>query len=215
MAVEFKSGKFKLGMNSLEVCKIIVQQHREISEIKLIAHKAGYNWRQIYQTPRQKLEKIKESFDFSDAVSKRLYSREEFIILTLTDLPKLEKHQVWSIVSKVKCSDNTYKHISMMNFHPEDKVISQKEIIIAIKHISGNQNGVLLDSGRFFHYYGNFLINEKEWIKLMVSFLMPCIFVSPRYIGYVLHRGYCTLRLTADDKYKIKIPEVIEVIHKS
>lgn len=206
--------KFKLGINSLEVCKVIVEQYREISGIKLIAHEVGYNWRQIYQTSQQKSEKIKESFDYFNPLAERLYSREDFTNLTLDDLPKLKKHQVWSISSKVKCFSKVYKHIPMMNFHQESESTSQKEIKIAIKHIIGNQDGVLLNSGRYSHYYGNFLLNEEDWLKLMASFLMPCILVSPRYIAHVLHRGYCTLRLTADDKYKVKIPEVIKVFHK-
>mgnify|MGYP004190599807 FL=1 len=96
-----------------------------------------------------------------------------------------------------------------MNFHPEN--IAREDIKKAINYISHGHNGVLLDSGRYQHYYGNFLLNESEWKKFISEFLMPTVLVSPRYIGHRLYDGYCALRLTADDKYKTKIPEVVEI----
>ena len=97
-----------------------------------------------------------------------------------------------------------------MNFHPECGTTA--DIKRVVKLICGNNNGVLLESGRFYHYYGNYLLNQNEWTKFLANFLMPCIFVSPRYIGNRLYDGYCTLRLTAEQKYKPKIPQVIEIL---
>ena len=98
----------------------------------------------------------------------------------------------------------------MMNFHTVD--ISLDKIKTVTKHICPNYDGVILSSGRFFHYYGNKLLTEDEWLKFMADFLMPCVLVSPRYIGHRLFDKYCTLRLTADKTYKTKIPEVIDVV---
>ena len=98
----------------------------------------------------------------------------------------------------------------MMNFHPDN--VPNDIIEKALSYICKSKKGVLLDSGRFFHYYGDFLLNEKEWIKFMAEFLMPCVIVSPRYIGHRLYYGDCTLRLTADSKYKPKIPTVIKIL---
>lgn len=201
---------FKIGQNSLEVCQTIIKNHQEISTIKLIVHPVEINWRQRYSKKQEKLKYILKSFEHSKPLKTQNYARSKFLKLKLKDLPKLEKNQVWSIVSKVKCFGGKFKHIPMMNFHVEEK--STKEILIALKYIAGGKKGVLLESGRFYHYYGNSLLNEKEWIKFMAEFLMPTILVSPRYIGHRLYKGHCTLRLTPDTQHKPKTPRVIKLI---
>lgn len=99
----------------------------------------------------------------------------------------------------------------MMNFHPD--AASQDDVTQALQYICRGKQGALLESGRYLHYYGDFLLNEQEWPKFMAEFLMPCTLVSPRYIGHRLYDGYCTLRLTADKTSKPKIPEVVRIIH--
>lgn len=201
---------FSLNQNSLEVAQTIIENHREIISIKLISHKVETNWRQLYKSTEDKVLNLNRSFIHTLPIQQKIYKREEFIKLKLNDLNKLGDSQVWSLCSKVECEDGEYKHIPMMNFHPEG--ISLEIIKQSIKHIYPNKNGVILHSGRFFHYYGNFLLSENEWIKFMAAFLMPCVLVSSRYIGHRLHDGYCSLRLTTDTKYKTKIPEVILVL---
>ena len=99
----------------------------------------------------------------------------------------------------------------MMNFHPEEGV-GLDDVKKVLGHICSDKRGVLLDSGRYYHHYGDFLLEEDEWIQFMADFLIPSILVSPRYVGHRLHEGFCSLRLTADGEYKPKIPEVIEIL---
>jgi hypothetical protein len=202
--------EFQLGQNALDVCKVIIDHQQDISIVRLIAHKVDTNWRQRYTTTPEKLEYMLEGFEHPQPIKDQEYSREEFSQLTLDDLYNLGKNQVWSITSRVQCANKKTKHLPMMNFHLEGG--SKEDIKKALKYICGDKRGVLLDSGRFQHYYGDFLLDENEWIKFMAEFLMPTILVSPRYIGHRLHDGYCTLRLTADDQYKPKIPEVVEIL---
>ena len=98
----------------------------------------------------------------------------------------------------------------MMNFHPDN--VSLDAINESLKIICPNSKGVILETGRFFHYYGMSLLSEEKWLQFMAEFLMPCVVVSPRYVGHSLYDGYCSLRLTTDTKYKTKIPEVIAII---
>ena len=203
--------KFQLGQNALDVCKVIIDHQLNISDIRLIAHKVETNWRQRYQTTSDKLEYILEGFGHLQPTTEQEYSREEFLQLTLNDLSNLGENEVWSIASKVRCVNGKTKHIPMMNFHPTND--TNKDIIRkSLKYICGNSKGVLLDSGRFSHYYGDFLLNENEWVQFMAEFLMPTILVSPRYIGHRLYDGFCSLRLTAEDQYKPKIPKVVDVL---
>ena len=202
---------FSVGQNSLEVAQIIVANHPEIRQIRLIAHKVGQNWRQRNSSTSSKVKKLLEGFSHDIPIKQITYNRGEFINLKLHKLQTLPENQVWSLISKVVCSNSTYKHIPMMNFHPENVGIDV--IRQTIRYICLNKNGYILDSGRFFHYYGNFLLTCTEWVAFLAEFLMPCMVVSPRYIGHCLHDGQCTLRLTADDKYKPKFPKVIDIIN--
>jgi hypothetical protein len=202
--------KFQIGQSSLEVCKIIVNNHKDIARITLIAHEVEVNWRQVHKKKKDKLKNMLFSFEHPRIIMHKEYSRDEFIQLNFNDLPFLRKNQVWSINSKVQTYDGKTKHIPMMNFHPE--IGSKNDIKKAIKYICKKRRGVLLNSGRFQHYYGDFILDESEWIKFMAEFLMPTILVSPRYIGHRLYNDYCSLRLTSNRNYKPKIPEVIEIL---
>jgi hypothetical protein len=201
---------FKLGQNSLEVTQSIVRNHPQIKKLLLVSHEVGVNWRQKNTSLTQKKKNLLASFTHYNNLYELNLTRNEFLALTLISLPKLQPHQVWSITSKVECKGNNIRHIPMMNFHPEG--VLKEFIVKCIKHICKNKRGVFLDSGRFYHYYGNFLIDEKDWVKFLAEFLMPTMVVSPRYIGHQLHYGYCKLRLTADIKYKTKIPKVTQIL---
>ena len=203
---------FVMGQNSLEVAQTIVRNYPEIIQLKLILHKVEHNWRQVNNTNILKVENIFEGFIHEKPTKEILYNREEFIHLNLGELEE-SINEAWSLVSKVLCTGNIYKHIPMMNFHNEE--VSLKKIEKIVKYICGNKSGCLLESGRYFHYYGNFLLDYNDWIKFMAEFLMPCILVSPRYIGHRLYDGYCTLRLTVEKSYKPKIPVVVKILREN
>jgi len=152
---------------------------------------------------------LKEGFEHEKPEQEISYTRSQFLNLRLEELGELRHEEVWSLVSKVQCDDGTSMHIPMMNFHLEG--VGLEAIKEALKHICGSDRGCILNSGRFFHYYGDFLLDEGAWIKFMAEFLMPCILVSPRYIGHRLYEGYCTLRLTTQKSFKPKLPKVIEI----
>lgn len=201
--------KFSMGQNSLEVCQVIVSLCPEIFSLELIQHPVGINWRQAHPNNSDKARDIIGSFNHKYNTRKEIYNRDNFLELNLGDLPKLPENNVWSITSKISCYDNKCKHIPMMNFHPEG--IRLETIIEVLNNIVGKR-GVVLDSGRYYHYYGDFLIEEKDWIKFIGDFLAPCVLVSPRYIFHRLKDGYCSLRLTSDKQYKPKIPEVVSIL---
>lgn len=202
--------EFQVGQDALDVCKVIIDHYPNISVVRLIAHEVGINWRQRYQTSQGKLEHMGEGFEHPQPLKIREYSRREFSCLSINSLYDLPEKQVWSITSQVKCIDGKIRHIPMANFHPEK--CSYDSIKKALKYICGDHNGVLLDSGRFQHYYGNFLFEEDEWIKFMAELLMPTLLVSPRYVGHRLYVGYCSLRITTDSRYKPQAPRVVEIL---
>lgn len=201
---------FQIGSNPLEVVQAIAKNNKDIASLKIISHKVSINWRQRCVDSKTKISNLIESLEHPKTTREKVFSREEFINLALDDLEKLPDDEVWSLISLVEISNGNKMHIPMMNFHPVD--ISLEDLKFAIKNICKNFNGALLSSGRFFHYYGNSLLNENEWTKFMTDFLMPCVLVSPRYIGHRLFDGYSTLRLTSDKFVKTKVPEVIDIL---
>lgn len=151
-----------------------------------------------------------EGFEHSAPLAEQELSRDEFGALSLDELQNPGKNTVWSISSKVCMYGGGAKHIPMMNFHLENG--AGVDIRRTLEHICGSNTGVLLDSGRYKHYYGDFMLDNDAWTRFMAEFLMPTTIVSPRYIGHRLRDGYCTLRLTADGQYKPKVPEVVEIL---
>lgn len=192
--------QFLIGQNSLEVSQVIVANHPALASINLIAAAVGMNWRQRNTNAASKLKHLQESFIHELPRQEKIYTRKQFLRLQLSQLEKLPKDQVWALCSKVRLANGAFAHIPMMNFHPEG--VGIEAIKETIKQICPNRGGCILSTGRFFHYYGDFLLTQKQWQMFMAEFLMPCIVVSPRYIGHRLHDGYCTLRLTTQIPHK-------------
>jgi hypothetical protein len=136
-----------------------------------VYHEVGINWRQKYKTINQRKRNLRESFKHIDSTKRVDYTRKKFLGLCLKDFNFRNSNFVWSVTSKVECSDGKFRHIPMMNFHPETSSILS--IKTSISNICGKKRGVLLESGRFQHYYGAFLLNEDEWIEFLSAFLMP------------------------------------------
>jgi len=201
----------KKGTASLDVIKEIISRHPEIDSVTLILHGVSINWRQRYDTDHQKALHVEESLIQKAPIKKVIVSRQDFLQLDPDFLDAISKHQVWSLTSKIKTKVGDYMHIPMMNFHPRDN-ISIEDIIDFIKIVVPGKKGAILHSGRYYHYYGDYLLSEEQWIDFNAKFLMPCVFVSPRYVGHVLQDGYSSLRFTNDDKYKPIIPNVIHSI---
>jgi hypothetical protein len=205
--------KVDINATSLDVLKDIISKYPDIDSVKLILHGVSINWRQRYTTDGQKLSHLEESLLQKIPIKVKVLSREEFLSLDQGKLETDDKHQVWSFTSKMTMKDGDFMHLPMMNFHPHDD-ISVEDIINFVKIAFPDKSGVILESGRYFHYYGNFLMSEHEWVIFNAKFLMPCVFVSPRYVGHVLQDGYSSLRFTCDDKYKPVIPSVVHTIKK-
>ena len=212
-----KIQRIVIGSSSLVVFQHIVASQIKVKSVRLIRHPVSINWRQIHKMGNEKIDNLKTGLLHLVPLEDKWFKRSVFLDLNLKTLQILKNNEVWSVNSKVMCygtedfSVDYSMHIPMINFHPESGV-GVGDIIETINAICPNQEGYLLESGRYYHYYGNCLLNEREWQLFLAQFLMPCIIVSPRYIGHALSDGYCSLRLTAEAIYKPKIPTVIQIL---
>ena len=71
-------------------------------------------------------------------------------------------------------------------------------------------------SGRSFHGYGDRLLSDSDWIRLMGALLLSNQrgmnpIVDPRWIGHRLLAGYSTLRWTKNTKHYIDYPSNINL----
>lgn len=207
---------FKLGMTASDVVWAIVKNQEDITAIALILHHVDINWRQKHAEPLDQISNYRTSLYQEDPIKINVVSRESVLSDLENEIAKMEKdyesdHTVVSVTSKVNLPYGEMKHIPMMNFHPEVEHDQLKSVIDFLREI-GEKDGVVLESGRYFHYYGNCLMSEREWVRFSAIFLKPCVLVSPRYVGQILCNDYSTLRLTKDDIYKPTIPAVIHIL---
>lgn len=205
------SEQLRLGQTALGVCQAIVIANPDVEAVRLISHRVGINWRQERDTPDKQRADLLGAFWHDIPTGDLRLDRRQFVNLTAASLPALSARQVWSVTSQVTCRNGQRGHLAMMNLHP-DRALSLDDLEKGVAFIDRGRGGVLLDSGRHQHYYGGYLLTEHEWLDFMATFLMPCILVSPRYIGHRLHHGYCSLRLTADPEFKPTVPWVTKIL---
>ena len=100
--------------------------------------------------------------------------------------------------------DGTVRHIPMMDFKPRPSPANLSSIQHSLAEIG--QSGLLVQSGRSFHFYGLKLLREKDWIKFLGDSLL-IKFCDSRWIGHSLLEHRCNLRFTTS-KHKKKDPVV-------
>lgn len=98
-------------------------------------------------------------------------------------------------------------HIPMMDFRCEPSDRSLEFVVKAMRKL-GQRKGIVLESGRSYHYYGFELLDEEEWRDFMHRSLLLTPFVDPRYIGHRLLAGTARLRITAS-RGKPAVPRVV------
>lgn len=206
----------KMGASSLDVLKCIIEHHRlQHHFFTLVRHKAKINWRQQYTTVKSRLEHLNSGliFERPKVVS---ISGESFLDMDYKKLNtyRNDPNDVISIGSRVRNSDGGQTvHLALMNLHL-DEPLSLEAIISAISSICRRKSW-LLKTDRYFHVYGDFILDEEEWFRWNLEYLMTTTLVSPRYIGNSLERGYNTLRLNAVAEIKTLIPTVVAIVNDS
>lgn len=178
--------------------------------LEFIEHGVGRNWRQRYETPREQIGAIPQALVHTgpfdgwrtrvgelEGVLYRMVSTRSSTATSLTS-------RVWNEMG------HHVGHLALMNLHPVG-FTNAHEVREAVKLVVDGRSGYLLDSGRYFHYYGRQLLTAQDWLRFLSQFLMPCVLVSPRYIGHSLYRGFCALRLNAVPPFKPTAPLLVEL----
>jgi len=115
------------------------------------------------------------------------------------------------VSSRAKLASGKWVHFPMMDFMCYDAKQDLRKIVFAISAI-GAKPGVVLRSGKSFHFYGYTLLTQTQWLQ----FLGKCLLLMPisdaRYVGHRMIDGVCTLRLSSASG-QAEEPAVVEVLN--
>jgi hypothetical protein len=73
----------------------------------------------------------------------------------------------------------------------------------------GQTHGVLLNSGKSFHYYGYTLMSEEQWRTFLGQSLLLSDVIDTRYVGHALINNECRLRISTT-RLNPFIPTVVD-----
>lgn len=202
-------GAFKLlrTMKARDIVnKLVLSLSLEDFEMSLVRHRQGVNWRQKHSDFYSRLRHIESAFQITAHDVITLQGRELLSSAACESFTTVEKPLI-SLSSRVKSPAGDIIHLPLMNLHL-DYPLLLKELNEALKKLVDSEY-FLFRTDRFYHVYGQSLMNVHDWKRWNIRFLMTDAMVSPRYIGLSLEQGYNLLRLNATTTIKTVEPYLI------
>jgi hypothetical protein len=182
------------------------------TKVELIVHEGRRNWRQQNTSTSDKIRNLSAGLAQPGPMSGQLYSVDHLDRTLHSMDSEIAESDVISVTSRVfDANDNFIGHLAVMNLHT-DAIEDLDLLIKVLRETTGRIPGYLLASGRYYHYYGSQLLTERQWLKFLAQFLMPCVLVSPRYIGHSLFSGFCSVRLTRANPHKPVTPTLVTAV---
>jgi len=200
---------FETGMTAVEVVAGIIKQNPRIKALSF-----------YICTPKKNVSETPGYHSFGRLLShnspngKEIWlKREEITADKLYGMiGGLGREHVLAVLSKVVFKHNETFHLPLMDFSERSAGLENNlTMILCFLEQAGYGNGVVLSSGRSFHYYGNCLMNERVWRIFLGDCLLSGL-ADPRYVGHNIKDGCATLRLSACS-LRPHIPEVVSVLN--
>jgi len=200
------------GMKAPEAFEAVIRKHPEIETFTIVKYKD-----KLRLPERSTVQPVEDPSKFlaQAAVHDNEADQEEHFPRTALGpefwkgLFELPKDFVLAASSQVKLKDGSLAHLPMVDFKcapTQPNIELAKEAFAKI----GQTDGVLLNSGNSFHYYGQTLMNEKEWRDFLGHCLLLSDFIDTRYVGHALINNECRLRLSTAPLNPF-IPTVVQV----
>jgi hypothetical protein len=117
--------------------------------------------------------------------------------------------EILAVCSKVKLESGKLCHIPMLDFLCPCSEQNEESLLRMLKEI-GERSGVLVNSGRSYHYYGIRLLGRDDWVRFMAKALMFAPYSDPRYIAHRLADGQCRLRVFSRTRPMPMISRVLD-----
>lgn len=177
----------------------------------LLVHPTAPGWRQRHRTAEQRIDHSLDDITDEGRTSFSLSGRE----LTTSSLAELDRYRrdesdLLSICSRLRGPDGVARHLALMDLHP-DEFIPHDRLAAAVRSQCGGRRFWLLRTDRHHHVYGDFTMDEAEWLRWNAGFQMAAVLVDPHYVGRSLQLGYNALRLNAGTAYQRVIPATVAI----
>jgi hypothetical protein len=101
------------------------------------------------------------------------------------------------LCSRMELRNGTSKHALLMDFRCKRSPASLRDLQDACSRIG--YSGWLLESHESYHFYGDDLVDEVEWLGFMGRWLLLEHFSDVRFIGHCVIERVSCLRLTGDE----------------
>ena len=167
----------------------------------------------LYQAknPRDAVRNILSHDESHEQESRRTATNQDLRTGWLTAaVEQLSADTAIALCSSCRRKSGADAHIPLMDFNCP---VNQKnlDLIRTMLEELGQSQGVILESGRSYHFYGFELLSDVEWIKFLGAALLLAPFIDSRYIGHRLMGGMSVLRLTPAPKTGF-VPHVVAVM---
>lgn len=108
----------------------------------------------------------------------------------------LEPKHMLALLSQVETCDGEILHIPMLDFQCPSSSTALPLVISAVKALTRSSAGLLLESGRSYHYYGMQLLTSEELITFLARAMLLGPIIDRRWIAHRLLDGMCSLRIS-------------------
>lgn len=99
-----------------------------------------------------------------------------------------------AVSSRLQLVTGDISHLPMADFRCQCGEGNARAIRKMLEHI-GQPEGMLIQSGRSYHFYGFSLLSPDAWTKFMGQVLLFAPVTDPRYVAHRLIDGQCRLKI--------------------
>ena len=211
-------GLFHCGMEAPDLVVELVKFHKEIEYIKLQEyqpHVLGIT-EELKQKPEVPVKNLIRHHPDAGEYSIRLKSTDVTVekIISLIDksAKREEGKRALVLCSRVETRDDEVLHIPMLDFECS---VSPENLIKVSQFIEEtNSRGLILESGRSYHFYGLDLLSPEKWAQFMFRAGLFTGFTDSRHIYHRLLSHEARLRLAkieGSDRY-LMTPRVVSIV---
>jgi len=202
--------KFRLGMTAPEVVVEIVRINPDITAVFFKTYTSTKN---LEEEP---VIQIRTSID--RMIQHSPNPKESFWLIrkeiTLNQLNAivegLSQERALAVTSKVRLVyPRTISHIPMMDFNCVTSSVNLEKVQEFLRKIG--QEGVVLATGRSYHFYGIRPMTENKWYEFLGRCLLFSDFTDSRYVGHRLIDGFTDLRISREIR-RPQSPRVVAIL---
>jgi hypothetical protein len=113
-----------------------------------------------------------------------------------------------ALSSLVRLKNGEMRHIPMLDFHCAASDANELLALAALKALTGQSPGFLVQSGKSYHYYGLELLSSVELPKFLARAILLGHIFDRRWIAHQILEGACALRIGSGRGYK-SVPLVV------